>query len=343
MGAVTVPLVVLLGAGASYDCASENVARDWPRPPLVIEMFEAPYDRILDNYPVARHAGSEIRYAIHRASDEGRSIALEQFIKHRFQEAATDEDRRKHLALPWYLQELLWKASRTYTRNPDNIDLLVAHALRTQRQVAFVTLNYDTILDDVLTAVGGPLDQLEQYADPDRRWSLIKLHGSVDWGFQIYDPTFTERRVTVPTFALKEISSEISIRRGSSITEVRLQAVGAQWYYPALSVPVGGDLRLANCPPEHVAALRELLRRAESIDLLVIGYSGLDTEALELLGACSVRSLRLVIGPNDEARPILDRFAKALSIACEPVVSSAGFSTFAQRGELEGYFAGLSD
>jgi hypothetical protein len=57
-------------------------------------------------------------------------------------------------------------------------------------------------------------------------------------------------------------------------------------YYPAVSVPIGPDRELANCPREHVGALqRRLKKMGGELNVLVIGYSGLDDEVMELLAA----------------------------------------------------------
>ena len=60
-------LLVILGAGASYDCASGNggALHEELRPPLVTQLFENRYSftRILHNYPLAEQAAADIRPA----------------------------------------------------------------------------------------------------------------------------------------------------------------------------------------------------------------------------------------------------------------------------------------
>ena len=55
-------LIILLGAGASYDCASELVLRDgtW-RPPLTSHLFDQRFQPTLNNYPMAEAAASDIQ------------------------------------------------------------------------------------------------------------------------------------------------------------------------------------------------------------------------------------------------------------------------------------------
>src|SRR4051812_43595134 len=96
-----IPLVVVLGAGASFDCASPEMEPDDAfRPPLVRDLFAPRYFQTLDNYPVARHAGAEIRSIINRAEATGESIAIESFIRDTYQNSALPFEQKKYLALP---------------------------------------------------------------------------------------------------------------------------------------------------------------------------------------------------------------------------------------------------
>jgi hypothetical protein len=52
-------------------------------------------------------------------------------------------------------------------------------------EVVFITLNYDLILDRVLAAADPHLPSPTWYVQPERKWSLIKLHGSVNWYRQL--------------------------------------------------------------------------------------------------------------------------------------------------------------
>jgi hypothetical protein len=58
-------------------------------------------------------------------------------------------------------------------------DRLIERLLRLP-YVFFVTLNYDVLLDRRLSAYH-PLLSFDEYVTRDKNWSLIKLHGSVNW------------------------------------------------------------------------------------------------------------------------------------------------------------------
>jgi hypothetical protein len=84
--------------------------------------------------------------------------------------------------VPFYLQEVLTDASN-FTRTPDNYNALVNAALELD-EALFLTLNYDTLLDTRF-AEYSPLTNLDWYIEADGRWSLIKLHGSVNWAWRL--------------------------------------------------------------------------------------------------------------------------------------------------------------
>jgi hypothetical protein len=73
-------LIILLGAGASFDCASGLVSRNgnW-RPPLTSQLFDQRFQPTLNAYPLAEAAASDIQPIVAR---EQNPIPLEQFLPH---------------------------------------------------------------------------------------------------------------------------------------------------------------------------------------------------------------------------------------------------------------------
>ena len=142
------------------------------------DLFNASYAPILHRYPLAEAASADIR--LRTASG---SVALEQFLRERLRDSEDPYAQRRFFQVPLYLQELLFSVSRTdgngYTEHPENYDALVNACLALER-VSFVTLNYDTLLDQRLF-IYSRLDTLASYIDPNERWALFKLHGSVNW------------------------------------------------------------------------------------------------------------------------------------------------------------------
>jgi hypothetical protein len=321
---MTFPVVVVLGAGASLGCASHGPSGNERDPPLVTDLFdgEPRIKVVLSQYPRAAAAGAEIR---RRRNPR----AVEDFIRERFKDSDNAIDQLKFLSIPYYLQELLFRVSHGYTRDPNNYDVLIAGLLRLPTQVLFVTMNYDTLLDDRLHAVAGELERLDDYVRPEHNWALIKLHGSITWVRRI--ATDDSIDPFSPTFDPKLIDDTILLRRENDIG--RLRSEGTTHYFPALSVPVGAADEM-NCPPFHVDFLRQALGRAEGIHLLVIGYSGHDREVLELLreSATSVKSLTVVNHDYDAAGATKSTLHSAARIPAVPGE--------AHDGDLNGYIQG---
>jgi hypothetical protein len=286
-------LLVILGAGAAYDCASGNVPdrHDDFRPPLVTQLFEGrpTFTRILHQYPLAEQAAADIRPAL-----AGGSVAIEAFLKDRLRDSDYQHARRQYWAIPLYLQHLVFEISmwdydsgRGYTAQPDSYDRLINAALRLD-EVTFVTLNYDDLFDRRLF-IHGALDSMESYLGAGQNWALIKLHGSINWGRIVLNAP-SQIAPTDPflaqTFAnlgdTIEVDDNVSLRLQPDIRQVRFDEEPFRLYYPALSVPLGTEDELV-CPDQHVNYLKDITGHYEPLDVLVIGYSGLDQEALNLL------------------------------------------------------------
>ena len=352
-------LIVVIGAGASYDCASGRVepVAGW-RPPLVKELFEQRFSEILHEYPLAEQIAPDIRIAV-----ESGAVGLEAYLRDQLRRSPYPQLRRRYQAVPLYLQHLLWEAGRSYARHPDNYDRLVTAALRLQH-ATYITLNYDTILDRRL-AIDAPVDSLDDYIHPERNWSLVKLHGSINWGRPVEGEALHESRLPLrmsgaQTFAeayarLEEdpqLGAEIVVNSGDSLEEFRLGEViqrthvGAlrQMFYPALSVPLGSEDEIV-CPEEHVEHARQQLQSGEGLNLLVVGYSGLDEEVLKLLASANrpVKTIRVVNGSTEASFNSVREFAASLGF--EPIIEmafSGTFTDFAQGDGLHEYLAGLA-
>jgi hypothetical protein len=356
-------LLVLLGAGASYDCCNDSsIIREGWRPPLARELFASrgAFRPILNEYPLAQQAAVEIRRAI--ASPTG--VALETFLREHLRESPHAHHRRQYWAIPLYLQHLLvavggWDATTGFTEYPESYDRLVNAALQVD-DVTFVTLNYDELLDRRLFA-HHPLRDMGAYLGEGQNWALIKLHGSVNWGRQLESLVAWEKGRdyfrgepfgdVAQWMSVGEVATAepIELRPAlPSIDRPSVEAVLHQMrlasnrgygyvYYPALSAPLGAEDELV-CPPEHVQYLKAVTDDPEPLHLLVIGYSGLDQAALELLssGGRPVASLTVVDVTEDAAHLAMERIGKKVTSGKRAVVGG-GFSEFARGGELDRY------
>ena len=140
-------LIVIVGAGGSRGCASHRVDRNtgW-EPPLVKDLFTSAgeYPSILNEYPLAKAAAADIRPVIESGVE-----AIEEHLRTKLRDSKNAYARRRYMAVPLYLQHLLFSVGQGYTEDPDNYERLINRALELD-EVVLVTLNYDTILDECL-------------------------------------------------------------------------------------------------------------------------------------------------------------------------------------------------
>jgi hypothetical protein len=210
------------------------------------------------------------------------------------------------------------------------VGLLVSDALRFP-EVIFVALNYDTILDQRLAAFDR-IDGIEDYIADDRNWTLIKPHGSVNWGYRITDESWDRSMVTQAS-RIPTIASEITYACPSTPLDT-LRLDGGD-FYPALSVPLGSPDDIV-CPTDHVEFLKARLAQSDGrFHLLVLGFSGLDDEVLGIFKDVGVVAVtgRIVVNGEDEGFAVRQRLSPAFSV--EPVIPVHDrFGEFVQGGGL---------
>ncbi|HEY8808543.1 MAG TPA: hypothetical protein VIM28_00860 [Solirubrobacterales bacterium] len=338
-------LFVIVGAGASHDAAGH-----WSnavQPPLVSGLFSHKFDAILSRYPMAQSAAPEIRNALRQGRD-GQAISLESHLRKMYRDSDDPYDRRRFFSITLYLQDLLWQASRREGVHFDNTDLLVGVLIRHFDHVCFLTLNYDTILDQAL----GKLDQIsrmDHYAYYGR-WSLIKLHGSVDWG---YRPTSNvdvdEPPADLERFLDDQIYLGVDPREDEGTRNQRPpryafpRSMNETKLFPALTVPVGEEDEVV-CPPAHQSFLDRRLAAQTELDLLILGYSAYDRTVLERIKRSEkrIRSLTVVNEDREGADKVAERLKRVI-----PQSLNGAEIHFAQRpfgawcrSELDDFIAG---
>jgi hypothetical protein len=307
-------LVVVVGAGASFDCSGILELCDTTRqPPLVSGLFGSDYADVLNEYRLARAAAAEIRPALLAGE------SIEDLLRERLRDSTSQYALRRYHQVPLYLQHLLWVAGNLegdgYTRDPQNYNFLVNHALEFDQPV-FVSLNYDTLLDECLAQYSQGYSDVSSYLRPD--WALIKLHGSVNWGWELVPPSPAFYATPPPVSTLTALfdgrspDPKVGIAvRGGDLSTIRYDAdrgsaTRGSLFYPALSVPVGEQDELV-CPDEHVDYLKTRLTNSSGgVDVVTIGYSGRDQEVLAIFEECKppLRSLCVVDAKEDVAREV---------------------------------------
>lgn len=321
---VEVPLVVVLGAGASRGSANYGSLL---RPPLTVDLFnEDLYGDLLEIYDMAHQAGRFITRE--RAQDS--ALALEHVL-HQLRTSEFAHHRQMAVAVPPYLQHLLHAISDQHYRKAFRYDHLIERLLRLP-YVYFVTLNYDLLLDRRLAA-HHPLDELEDYISNDKNWSLIKLHGSVNW----YREASEVFRPASPPSSLTWEELEFGcVPLDSSLDEIRHSTNNLTYRYPALAMPEGPDDQLV-LPSRHVWFLEQGISGAHQIDLVVLGYSGLDTQLLGLLNKrrSDIRRMTIVNSDPQAAVAVSTRLQEAGVNAIWLDVFGGDFGEWIDDGHLD--------
>jgi hypothetical protein len=228
-----------------------------------------------------------------------------------------------------------------YTPHPDNYNRLISVALDLEEAV-FITLNYDTLLDQRLFTYS-PLETMDSYTEAGKNWSLIKLHGSVDWGRQVMNDwqLLDNDPYVAATFATfgddLTVHPDVTLRLSPDLRAARIEgtnsAAGGRLFYPALSAPLGPGDEVV-CPPNHVAHLSNRLKAYDGLNLLVIGYSGLDEEVLGILrnSGNHLRSLTVISQADESAQQTAQIITKAIGLGPGTGIQTFGhgFNAFAQ-------------
>lgn len=268
-------------------------------------------------------------------------FSIETILKEYASESSL-ELRRQFWEIPFYFQELLGEVTNRYVRSgATRYDTLVREIVRSDyQQILFITLNYDLFLEKVFERLFSEKFQtMSSYCKKDRKWLLMKIHGSVNWGQRVLNQPqgVTSLQVFFSTHYSKDpkLDSKIEVLQGYSGENRFLQGV---LLYPALAVPLGEAKRFV-CPPDHVEASLSHLRGCT--DFLFIGFSALDPDVLELLQVVTnVKKLLIVGRSRDSAKQIHERIGSAApSLSAELLrdrlnpLYDAGFSSFVGSGQ----------
>jgi hypothetical protein len=203
-------LLVIVGAGASYDCTEpfrtagtydetkvclpgEQQAFEWRhvRPPLTYQlaMSQPFYNLLAVKYPSAGPVIAELRDRLSRRGSD--APTLEQALADYQRRASRDEQMYQHLmAARFYLRDLIWGAGK-FALSPDVSGGVTRYTRLVQRlhewqseekrRLVFVSFNYDLLLESACAQVWGfQWGKRESYVIGDHAL-ILKPHGSVQW------------------------------------------------------------------------------------------------------------------------------------------------------------------
>jgi len=369
-------LAVIVGAGASYDvCPDQGPILD-PRwqPPIIATIFDSPaFDSVLARHPQADSIMSSIRTQM-----RSKRMTFEESLAY-WMGKDDEAIKRKVLQVPIALHDYFLSVSEKYTREGINYSHLINCTVRDGVHTAFVTFNYDTLLEQSLTKEsGGKFIDVQSYVGS-ADYLLVKLHGSVGWGYpwiaregfqellhsisgnsaalpayrhlQHYDQSlpFVDRTQDVPLDA-RVLASFWSLPERHN-SRIRCNAdqslmMGDILCYPALALPVPEKCEFI-CPPQHLEALAQFLADCENF--LFIGFSARDDMFLNFLRkeVKAVRRFGVVTGEGEVMETVerLDEVT-GLIAASEVVlgkdVFDKGFSRYMEY-EIEAFVHTLKE
>ncbi len=343
-------LTIILGAGASHSLNPDPKSLDNQgyRPPLARDIFAGSreFRGILNKYPLAEILASDIDRRIRQNKD---GVGLEQILKTYEQFLRDGKDgaiTRQFLQIPLYLNELFGEITTHFTKQPDEYNNLVNLALSHLDEVLFLTLNYDNLLEIPLSRNFDIDFSKEEHYIKQEGWSLVKLHGSINWykqfsSFQIQDKNDGEY------FRLLKTSS-LPIPLQENFVLISMNGYGNKYIsdtpvYPALTVPVDGKYDI-NCPESHQEKARKFL--ADCHNYLIIGTSGNDQDLLDLLKS-HVRSARVMLVGREEERirETKRKFMDAVpqfQNSIDTFYHQRGFSMFVESGKLDEFLDSIS-
>lgn len=326
-------LLVIIGAGASYDCIpiNEAYAREQRpaapcaeprpflqmRPPLTKDLASPTvfYNELASRYPACRPVLSELRRRLGPATGTAQAITLEEALADYAAGREVDPLVGRHLAaIRFYLRDLLWESteamlSPVLTGGVTNYTELVRRCYRwarsTDGHVCFINFNYDFLLEQACADHGWlVIDDMGTYT-ADRHASVLKPHGSVRWVWVAAPSgTWTDRAQV----------DQGSIESGEPVDPgaLHLTTVADPSYrpsqavmdtdrrWPALALPMRGKTGFV-WPAEQRARLDSLQGRVRR--LLTVGWRALEphfTPLLQPLVMSRSRAVTVMGGPFGE-------------------------------------------
>jgi len=332
-------LAVILGAGASFDCADAEIAATDPewQPPLVQGLFanrRSSFNPILLKYPKAAALAPQIRMAVQQGT------SLEDVLRE-LEEVPQDAVRRQFWEVPLYLQELLGEVSQRYAPGAGTMFDTLAREIERSKydHVLYLTVNYDRFLERALESLYDvSFDHIDKYVERGRKWALIKLHGSVNWGRRMRNGMFNGDGVLTVNGAQLDLEGDITVLSGYQGPHRRRDLAE---YYPALAAPLGGKEEF-QCPRAHLSVMDE--RLPDCSGFLFIGFSCLDLHVVKRFAAVGRFSrFDMVNGTHALGGAAYRRLAAASpafsNCVPEDVTSDCGFLDFVRGGHLRDFLS----
>ncbi|RPJ80684.1 MAG: hypothetical protein EHM13_11655 [Acidobacteria bacterium] len=241
--------------------------------------------------------------------------SLEDVLDRFHTEGIEDPHRRRQLAaVRFYIQAVIHACEGPWRSMHDDVTCYrvlidqIRHA--GNQEVSLVTFNYDRLLEAAIgLETGRQVKAIDDYLALER-YSVYKVHGSVNWGRAVTNLKDTPSRLPEDqiTQALIQQASELTYLDEYYLSDdpppIVRHAEERIVLVPAVAVPLKTKDAF-ECPPVHLAALRTQLKRVRRV--LVIGWRGFDYHFVDLLKTHLPRPFRvqIVCGGAEDAKAVL--------------------------------------
>jgi hypothetical protein len=334
--------IVILGAGASYDCINKYHEKGYEleevlkwRPPLGNDILGSRenFREIYDLYPGAQN----FSHAINASSD------IEEFFQKKWNQAIDKNDNvtlANLINTQYCFQHLFYEISKHYSRNigVNNYQTLLQQAhdytKHTGEEVAFITFNYDLLLEYELIKYQAPNEQIDMNTYTRFPIKIFKPHGSCNWvrKFSKGLPNDIVSYILKEKFSLATINEmlddEIEINYFNFIDVdrnhtnedlfihqiekgLRVRSLGQYiGYFPQLLIPMKEKDEFV-MPKEHEELMKDCL--SKMTDLLVIGWKGQEAKFLDLLKEINIKTQINITGVTCGENQIFDELGKVIT------------------------------
>lgn len=354
-------LLVIVGAGASFDCLGSNIdPTNIARPPLTQRLAAGTEDgRSLSlHYPDVQPLLSYLQLRLERRKPtENEPQTLEDALAEYL--ARPGANTKYHVAaMRFYLRDLLWRAGSSVLQangGITNYTPLVSRCYEwaegRDRHACMISFNYDTLLESACVGQFGRLGfhpaDLASYID-NRYMSVLKPHGSVLWAWRYPvdgvqggyapnivgygEPDSIDRSVV---FAAGAPQDSVPITLQAELGERVLSRPAL----PALALPVTNKTSLV-WPAEQDDYFTRVIPNGSFGRVLIIGWRAAEDHFLQLLGRLIIPEAQFLVvtGSDEDADETAGRVVHYAVQGTRRVTGPRAFTTLVESDDHLGSF-----